>query len=216
MNNKTRKIINIIRRSLAGGMAVLLGLFVAVFLYFDRGNEITVLIQAWGAWGIVLAVFLMATLFMTPVPSEGLIVIYLKIYGAYLGTLYSWLGSMISSIAFFYIARTYAQKPMEKLITKERFKTVDNWVKEKGTIGLLTARFLPIPAFFVNCIVGTMPSIKIWPFFWTATVAIIPYFVGIALVFLGVSNGTWKWTIIGAIIELACISTGYFITRKKR
>lgn len=215
MNNKISKMINMIRRCLAGGIAVLIVLFVAMFLYFDRGNEITALIQAWGAWGIILAVFLMAALFMTPVPSEGLIVLYLKIYGVYLGTLYSWIGSIISSIAFFYLARTYGQKLMKKLITQERFETVDNWVKEKGSFGLLIARFLPIPAFFVNCIAGTMPSIKIWTFFWTATVAIIPYFVGIALVFEGIANGTWKWVILGTVILLACLFTGYFITRKK-
>lgn len=215
MKSKIKKMINIIRRCLAGGMVILITLFAAAFLYFDRGNEITVLIQAWGAWGIVLAIFLMTAIFMTPVPSEGLIVIYLKIYGVYLGTLYSWIGSIISSIVFFYLARTYGHKLMKKLITQERFETVDNWVKEKGTFGLLIVRFLPIPAFFVNCIAGTMTSIKLWPFLWTATVAIIPYFIGIALVFEGVANGTWKWVILGTIILLACISIGYFITKKK-
>ncbi len=208
MNNDTKS-------NWAGGVAVLLTLIAVVFLYFNRGNEITVLIKSWGAWGIVLAVFLMAAIFMTPVPSEGLIVIYLNIYGVYLGILYCWIGSVISSIVFFYLARNYGQKLIKKLITQERFETVDNWVNEKGTFGLLIARFIPIPAFFVNCIAGILPSVKIWPFIWTAAVAIIPYFVGIALVYLGVSNGTWKWIILGIAIELACIFAGYFIKIKK-
>jgi len=204
-----------IRSYLTGGIAVLIALYAVVFLYSDRSNEIISMIQAFGTWGIIMAVFLMAALFMTPVPSEGLIVLYLKIYGVYLGTLYSWIGSIISSIAFFYLARSFGRKIMKKLITKEQFETVNNWVKEKGTFGLLIARFLPIPAFFVNCIAGIMSSITIWSFIWTSTVAIIPYFIGIALVFTGVSNGTWKWIILGAVIEFTCISTGYFIARKK-
>lgn len=199
---------------LTGGIAVLLILFTTLFLYFDRNNDISFLIQAWGAWGIVLAVFLMAAIFMTPIPSEGLNIMYLKIYGVYLGTLYSWIGSVISSIAFFYLARIYGQKIMKKLISKKRFEAVDNWVQKKGTVGLLTARFLPIPAFFVNSIVGTMSSVKLWSFIWTAAVAIIPYFVGMSLIFTGASKRTYKWIVLGIVVELICITSGLLITRK--
>lgn len=200
----------------AGAVAVLLTLLAAMFLYFDRGNEISSLIQSWGPWGIFLAVFLMAALFMTPVPSEGLTILYLKIYGVYLGTFYSWIGSVISSIAFFYLARIYGQKFIKKIISKEKFEAVDNWINEKGILGLLIARFLPIPAFFVNCIAGIMSTVKLWPFVWTAAIAIIPYFIGVALIFEGASKGTYKFIIIGIFIELLCISSGFFISRYKK
>lgn len=199
----------------AGTIAFLLILFTAIFLYFDRGNEISNLIKAWGPLGIVFAVFLMTALFMTPVPSEGLTVLYLKIYGVYFGTFYSWIGSVLSAIAFFYLARTYGQKFMKLVITKERFETVDNWIQKKGTLGLLIARFLPIPSFFVNCIAGIMSNVKFWPFVWTASVAIIPYFVGIALIFEGTISKTHKWIILGIVIEIACILSGLLLMRKK-
>ncbi|MEQ8154243.1 MAG: VTT domain-containing protein [Clostridiaceae bacterium] len=216
MNNKKKGKIDSVKNNWAGGVAVLIALFTAAFLYIDRGNEITDLIQTWGTGGIFLAILLMAGIFMTPIPSEGIIVLYLKIYGVYLGTLYSWIGSIISTLAFYFLARKYGQKLMKKLITQERFEAIDDWVENKGTFGLLIARFLPIPAFFVNCIAGTMPSVKFWEFIWTAAVAIIPYFLGIALVFTGVASGSWKWIVFGVIVEAVCLSAGYFITRKRK
>lgn len=209
MNNK-------LKRSWTVGISFLLILFTVLFFYFDRKNEISSLIKSWGPWGIVLAIFLMVALFMTPVPSEGLTILYLKIYGVFWGTFYSWIGSVISSIAFFYLARIYGQKFMKSLITQERFDAVDNWIQKKGTLGLLIARFLPIPSFFVNCIAGIMSNVKFWPFVWTASVAIIPYFVGIALIFEGAIIGTKKWIVLGIVIEIACISSGLLLMSKKR
>ncbi|MEQ8199301.1 MAG: VTT domain-containing protein, partial [Clostridiaceae bacterium] len=208
--------IDSVKNNWAGGVAVLIALFTAAFLYIDRGNEITDLIQGWGPWGVVLAVFLIAAIFLTPIPSEGIIVLYLKIYGVYFGTLYSWIGSIISTVVFYFIARTYGQKLMKKLITQERFEAIDDWVENKGTFGLLIARFIPVPAFFVNCIAGTLPSVKLWRFTWTAAVAIIPYFLGIALVFTGVASGSWKWIIFGVIVEAVCLSAGYYINRQRK
>jgi uncharacterized membrane protein YdjX (TVP38/TMEM64 family) len=61
-----------------------------------------------------------------------------------------------------------------------------------------------------------LPSIKVWQYLWTAAVAIIPYFVGIAFMFEGISSGSFKWVVVGIIIELVCISSGYYITKKNK
>ena len=44
-----------------------------------------------------------------------------------------------------------------------------------------------------------MPSIKFWPYFWTAAVSILPYYVVTSLVFMGIYKGTWQWLIFGGI-----------------
>jgi uncharacterized membrane protein YdjX (TVP38/TMEM64 family) len=176
-------------------MAVL----IAGYLYFDQRYAISVSIQRLGLLGNVIAVLLMVLLYMTPIPSEGLLVLCIKIYGIYLGIFISWLGMDISSVIIFLIARVYGQKLVQRAVSPEHFAMVNNWVKRKGVLGLLIARLLPIPAFAINCIAGIIPSIEFWPYFWTATVSIVPYYIGTALVFLGIYKGTWQWLIFGAV-----------------
>ena len=187
---------------------------IVVFLYLDRRNEISSSIQGLGFLGMFIAIVLMAFLHLTPVPSEGLLVLYLKIYGIYLGTLIAWLGSALSTLLIFFIARYYGQRFLQKLVTPERFNMVDNWVKRKGSLGLLIARLLPIPAFLVNYIAGVIPSVKFWPYVLTGALSIIPYYVGTALVFLGVSRAIWVWLIVGGIMIIAFWSLGYMFNRR--
>ncbi len=189
--------------------------FVVAFLYFDRRNQISAAIQGLGVLGPVIAILLMVVLCMTPIPSEGLVVLFLKIYGIYWGTFYAWLGASLSSIVIFAIARYYGSNFIEKLIAPDRFNMVDRWVQRKGTVGLFIARLLPIPAFAVNYVAGVIPSVGFWPYLWTAAISIVPYYLGTALVFLGVSREIWRWLIIGGIAIVAFWSTGYMLNRHK-
>jgi len=190
-------------------------LLIAAFFYLDRRNEISVIIRAWGLWGVVFAIFLMAALCMTPIPSEGLVVLYLKIYGIYQGIFFAWLSSTLSAMAIFIIVRVFGPTLMKRLISPERFKVVDNWVKGKGSLGLFAARLLPIPAFAVNYIASAMPSMKLWTYLWTAALAMIPYYVGTALVFLGVARETWIWLVLGIVALILFWGTGYVLNKRR-
>jgi uncharacterized membrane protein YdjX (TVP38/TMEM64 family) len=88
-------------------IALIIALFillVAVFLVLDRSNAVSLMIQELGWFGSAAAVLIMALLCMTPVPSEGLIILYLKIYGVFWGVLLGWAGSVISAVAIYIIA----------------------------------------------------------------------------------------------------------------
>ena len=198
-----------------GLLIVAFVLLIAVFFYFDRRNEISVIIREWGLWGVVFAIFLMTALCMTPIPSEGVVILYLKIYGIYQGVFFAWLGSTLSAIAIFIIVRAYGQSLMNRLISPERFEVVDNWVKGKGSLGLFLARLLPIPAFAVNYIASAMPSMKLWTYLWTAALAMIPYYVGTALVFLGVARETWIWLVLGIVALMLFWGVGYVLNKRR-
>jgi uncharacterized membrane protein YdjX (TVP38/TMEM64 family) len=216
MINNTQKIIRIVKTHWVAIVAITLVLAAVIFLYFDRGNQVSTLIVSWGVIGIVFAILLMAAIFMTPVPSEGLVIIYLKIYGLYLGSLYSWIGSVAGSFALFFLARRYGQNLVKKLITQDRFEIVNTWVAKKGLLGLIISRLVPIPLFFVNFIVGTMPSIKLWPYLWTAAIAIIPYFVVMAMIYAGIVEGTLSCVFIGVILGICGLMAGYLILKKAK
>lgn len=199
-------------------LMVIIGVFIFLiiaFFYQDRQNSISSLIKSLGPKAVLLAVLLMALLSMTPIPSEGLVLMYLKIYGVFWGTLWAWVGSNLGSLIIFFIIKHYGQFLLERIISKERFETVNQWVKSRGTYGLFIARLLPIPAFAVNYIASLIPTINLWPYLWTQMVAIIPYYVGTALVFLGVAKETWYWILIGGFAIAAFWSISYLLNRKK-
>jgi len=206
---------NILKYGWTGLIIAAFIVLIATFFYFDRRNELSVIIRAWGLWGVFFAIFLMAAVCMTPIPSEGLVVLYLKIYGIYQGIFLAWLGSTLSAVAIFIIVRVYGQTLMKRLISPERFKVVDNWVKGKGALGLFVARLLPIPAFAVNYIAGAMPSMKLWTYLWTAALSMIPYYVGTAFVFLGVAQEMWIWLAVGIVALILFWGTGYVLNKRR-
>lgn len=189
-------------------------LFISGFFYLDRQNAITSLIQSLGWVGVILALFLMALLCMTPIPSEGLLLMYLKIYGVFGGTFLGWLGSNLGAIIIFFIVRYYGNFILQRIIKKERYETVNEWVERRGTVGLFIARLLPIPPFAVNYIGSLITSVKFWPYLWTQMVTIIPYYVGTTLVFMGVAKETWYWFLIGGTAISLIWGISYLLNRK--
>jgi uncharacterized membrane protein YdjX (TVP38/TMEM64 family) len=191
-------------------------IFVAMiflFFYLDRHNELSQIIRQWHLGGILLSILLMAALCMTPIPSEGLLVLLLKIYGIYEGILYSWLGMIISSLAIFYLARHSGPRLFQKMITPRYLELVEHWIREKGSMGLLIARLFPLPPFAVNFIAGASYSVKFWPYLWTAALSIIPYYVGFTLIYIGVLKSIWIGLVIAGIIIFSLLGVSY-IARK--
>src|SRR5680860_1776957 len=90
-----------------GALIAVFVLLIAVFFYLDRLNEISVIIQNWGRWGVVFAIVLMAAVCITPIPSEGVVVLFFKIYGIYQGIFFAWVGSMLSAVVIFILAVSY-------------------------------------------------------------------------------------------------------------
>lgn len=187
---------------------------VCLFLYFDRHNQLSTLFRAWGIDGILVAIVLRALLSVTPIPSEGLMVLLMKIYSVWWGVFYCWLGSLLGSLVVFIIARKLGRPILQSIVTPTRFEQVDGWVREKGIPGLLFVQLLPIPGFIISYVIGTMPSVSLWTYVWTGAISIIPYYVGSALIYLGVSKHLVTWLAAG-IAGLALLwLVGYQLKKK--
>lgn len=113
---------------------------------------------------------------------------YLKIYGVIGGALCAWSGFIIGSIGVFGVARYLRASIVHHWISKRHFDSVNGWVRDRGTIGLLVVRLLPIPAILVNIVIGIMPSVSFWKYLWISGVTIVPYYVAAVSLFLGVSR----------------------------
>ncbi|AFM00935.1 hypothetical protein Desde_2605 [Desulfitobacterium dehalogenans ATCC 51507] len=189
-------------------------LLIVLFFYLDRRNELSTLIQSWGPGGIVLAILIMGALCMTPIPSEGFFILLLKIFGVFWGALYSWIGYTLSTFILYYLAHYYLKDFFQKIFSPQLFEAVDHWIDSKGTLGLFIARLIPFPAHAVGYIAGVMPSVKLWPYVWTGAVTIIPYYLGTALIYLGLINSTSLWLLIGAAALIILWGLSYLFRRQ--
>lgn len=193
------------------GFVVALAVWV---LYLDRTGVITQVVRSWGTAGIALAILLMLLLCLTPIPSEGLLVIYMKVYGVWWGVFYSWIGAVGSALLIFPIARRYGQAVMRRFVTEDTFSEIDQWVQSKGTGGLLVARLLPVPGFAINYVAGVLPSIRLWSYTWTAAVSMVPYYIAASLVFLGITTRLTSILVVGAIALAVLWAAGYWFRRR--
>ncbi|PWI58398.1 TVP38/TMEM64 family protein [Sulfoacidibacillus thermotolerans] len=191
-------------------------LAVAIFFYLDERGEMTAMIRSYGLMGVIIAVFLMGAICMTPIPSEGLLLIFLKVYGVLYGLLFAWIGSTLGAISIFFLARFVIQPVVISMITEERLQQIDHFIRKRGTSGLLIARLLPIPAVLVNYAAGILPAVRFSGYLWTAVVSLLPYYMGTVFLFLGIMSGLDHWLLIGGVIILLLIGTSYFFNQKEK
>lgn len=186
---------------------------VIAFFYWDRDNRFSRVIQSAGTLGIVASILLMCLFCIIPVPGEFLLVLNMKVFGVWWGILYCWIGSMLGSIVVFLIARYIAKDLLVRFISEEQMEKVETWVGHRGVWGLILARIIPLPFIVVNYTAGVVRTVSLWNFIWTSAIGGVPYYVGAALVFLGVSKKYIIWLVVGGIAIVAIWIAGYLYNR---
>lgn len=173
---------------------------VIAFFYFNRDHHLSAFIQSNGSTGILAAILIMTLICLTPLPSEGLLLVYFNVYGVMMGTVYAWTGYVLSTILIFVVSRYISTNFIRNRIARSRFKAVDRWIGERTIFGLLVVRILPIPAFIVNSVLGTMPSVSFLKYWLTAIVAILPYYIMSSCLYLGITSSHYTILFVGAFI----------------
>ncbi|HET7580859.1 MAG TPA: VTT domain-containing protein [Bacillales bacterium] len=187
---------------------------VILFFYFNQHHHLSRMIESQGLAGIAAAIFMMMVMCLTPIPSEGLLLVIFNVYGVVMGSLYAWIGYQISTLLIFVVTRYISTNFIRAKIAGSRFETVDRWIGERNTVDLLIVRVLPIPAFIVNCVLGTIPSISFFKYWLTAAVAILPYYIWSSCLYYGFTDANYLILIVGLLLFglMGCIS---YIMRKR-
>ena len=195
--------------------AVLLAIAVWGSYHYRHVIEHSVIIvQSFGVYGIAFAIFLMALLCIIPVPSEFLILLNMEVYGVGWGLFYSWIGAVIGAVAAMYLTRWRFQSLLRRLFSLHRQQQVDEWVKRRGTMGLLGLRFVPfVPFHALNYVAGVL-NVSFWPFVWTTAVGIIPFDLLMGGAFLGITHGVVPALISGSLCLIVFAGISYVFRKK--
>lgn len=180
--------------SIVVGLAVL-----AIVLYLDRDNQVSLWITSLGPLGVILAVLLMALVCLTPLPGEFLLLMDMRVYGVWSGIGVGWIGSIVGSLVAFILSRSVGRTLIERFVTPVQIQMVEAWVIKSKTIGLLAARLLPIPSSAVNYALGLLHTVSLWTYLWTGAVTAVPYYACTGLVYVGIFQRWTIWSVVGLL-----------------
>lgn len=184
-----------------------------LFFHLDRHNEISDAIRSSGGFGIILSILLMALFCVIPVPSEFLMIMNMKVFGVWWGIFYTWIGAMLGALTVFLFARYVGRHLLEAFVSADRLQQVNTWIGNRGPIGLLLVRLIPLPFIVVNYAAGVLKSVKPFDYIWTTAVGLLPYDLGAALVFLGVSTRFRYYLVFGGLVVAAIWIGGFLYNR---
>jgi len=133
-------------------LAVLVGFLAAAVYYFrftEQGRSISpeYVLDSIDSHGpvtarlIYVAVYIVGTVLL--LPGTVLSFAGAVLFGAYEGTLYTWMGAVVGATLAFLLARWLGRDFVERLFGG-RFAAFDQRIREHGFTGLLVIRLLPV------------------------------------------------------------------------
>jgi uncharacterized membrane protein YdjX (TVP38/TMEM64 family) len=163
-------------------LAVLVAFLAAAVYYFrftEQGREITpeYVLDSIESHGPVMARLIYVAVYIAGtvafLPGTVLSFAGAVLFGAYEGTLYTWLGATIGATLAYLMARVLGRDFVERLFAG-RFAAFDRRIRDNGFTGLLIIRLLPIfPFNAVNFGCG-LTGIKLRDYVLATAIGIVP------------------------------------------
>jgi uncharacterized membrane protein YdjX (TVP38/TMEM64 family) len=167
-------------------LAVSFALFGGVGLVFVFGASVLgfngeTTVQQWmhaasGPWSLPVAVLAFAVLAFIGVPQIMLIAAAVVAFGPVTGSLYSWVGTMVSSLVGFYLGRLAGARVLERF-SGEGLKRFMGLVGRNGFLASFIVRLAPsAPFIVVNMAAGVTPM-RVADFTLGTALGIVPKIV---------------------------------------
>jgi uncharacterized membrane protein YdjX (TVP38/TMEM64 family) len=132
----------------AGAVVVLVGAVLAFEWSGDfstAGLEDT--IRSLGAWGVLASIALMIVHSFVPFPAEFVALANGMVYGPLWGTVITWVGAMLGASIAFWLARRLGRPFVERMVSRNDWRVLDDWAAVNGWQVVLISRFIPVIAF---------------------------------------------------------------------
>lgn len=198
---------------LFGGVGIVF-FFGAQLLGFDgEGTLEGWLGAAQGPWSLPVAVAAFAALAFIGTPQIVLIAAAVVAFGPVEGALYSWIGTMVSSLVGFYLGRAAGAKTLERF-SGEGVQRFMGLVGQNGFLASLIVRLVPsAPFIVVNMAAGVTPM-RAFHFIAGTGLGIVPKivltaFAGASIVELMKGEIGRHWVVIAAVAIL-WLAIGWF------
>ncbi len=110
---------------------------------------------------------------LLPVPSSVLMTLAGVIYGAWLGGLIGFAGTMLAAALGFYACRWGGQKTFKRLMGDEDVDKIDAWFREYGVYAIILSRPVPMLTEILSCLAG-LSGLRARTFFLASALGHLP------------------------------------------
>lgn len=131
-------------------------------------------ILSWGMWAVAGALLLMVVHSFVPFPAEFVAIANGMCFGAFWGTVITWVGAMMGALAAFALSRRLGRPFARRMIRDRDWRGVDDWLERYGGEGVLVCRFIPVIAFNLINYAAGLTGISYWKFVWATGLGILP------------------------------------------
>ena|GEM_PF-5018380 len=191
-------------------------LSIIAVLYLNAHPQTVLHLRNYGILGFCTAILAMTVFCLTPVPSESLLFVLLKVYGIMWGVLGGWTGLLLSNVIIFFVVRRMGARWLPQRAYPQWFQASQRIVVNTGRRGLLISRLLPIPAFFSSIILAFMPVVGFFDYLWTSGISVIPYYTGMIFIFKGLTGAVLVWLPVGLCFLLGVSLAGSAVLKRRK
>lgn len=198
-------------RLIGFAIAVLIGGGVVWLLFGADLDAVRDVIDAAGAWGPLAYVALHVLLTLVPVSKNVLALAAGALFGLTTGIALSWVGSVISAVVTFAIARRIGRQAVAEM-TGDRLRRAEEVLEDEGFTALVMARLTPVLPFTILNYGAGVSSMAWRHYLVGSMVGLLPGSVGYAA--MGASSGMDLRTYVGAGVVAALMFLGAFLSAR--
>lgn len=198
-------------------LLLLVALEVRRFSFWFSEEKAWAILLTSRVWGPFILILLQALqVFLAPVPGQFLGAAGGYIFGPWLGTIYSMIGTVLGSILAITLARKFGRPLVERFVAKETLARVDELTAKAGIWFFFIAFLLPFFPDDALCFLAGLSSI---PIPWLLAAIIIGRLPGVAAsAFLGagISRLPPEFTAVALVLGLVVILAYLLLPRKNQ
>lgn len=158
----------------------------------------------------VISVGILASDIFLPIPSSFVMVTNGALFGVWVGTLLSVVGSLISSLVGFYIG-SLGEKQVNRWMSEEEQLKGKQFFEKYGVVAIIISRPIPLLAETISIIAGTT-SISHRQMIWSSFIGVVPSAIIYAMV--GEYAFDFEGGLIAFIVVLVLAGIFWFVGKK--
>ncbi|NOZ80467.1 MAG: TVP38/TMEM64 family protein [DPANN group archaeon] len=164
---------------------VLIGLMLLSYLFLSPAEGFfthPARIRAWLLQFGILSPFVYMLLqiiqvIISAIPGQALSIAGGYVFGAWFGTIYNTIGTMVGSLIVFWLTRKYGRSLAESFIKEKEMRHLDRFFRRQGPVPIILVRLIPFfPNDAVSFFLG-LTKISYWTYTWTTFLGFLPQFI---------------------------------------
>ncbi len=204
------------------GVLLIIGIvFYFVNISFTNPLEVRDYIQGFGAWGpfVVIGLIILEVV-LAPIPGVIIAVGSGAAFGAFYGTLYSYIGNIAGTTIAFFLSRRFGRPLVKRFVKEDKLDYYDRFFRDRGIYTLWVAYIFPVfPSDIISFVTG-LSDLRFRKFFMIIAIGYLPnmlllnYF-GDTIINYGLGLTTIMFgAFLGLIFLLGLLSTARYGTKK--